>query len=66
MQIETIELKTRVEELEKENEILKQQLAKIGGLDCAAKVKLLKKVLDAHPDCYNKIEFEEAFNDACK
>ena len=66
MQIENIELRARVKELEEVVTVLKQQLAKIGGLDCPAKEKLLKKILDVHPDCYNQIEFDEAFNEACK
>ena len=64
MQIENIELKTRVKELEEENKVLKEQLAKIGSLDCPTKEKLLKKIIDAHPDCYNQIEFDEAADEA--
>ena len=64
MQIENIELKTRVKELEAENKVIKEQLVKVGGLDSPAKEKLLKKIIDAHPDCYNQIEFDEAADEA--
>lgn len=65
MKIENIELKARVKELEVMVDVLKQQLVKVGGLDCPAKEKLLKKVIDAHQDCYNQTEYNEAFGEAC-
>lgn len=58
------DLKTETEKLTMENKMLRQQLAKVGALGDAEKEKLLDKILEEHPNCYNQIEFDEAFKEA--
>lgn len=63
-QVEDLEIENK--RLKEENNILRQELAKLGTLGDSEKEKLLKKIIEQHPDCYNQIEFDEAFNNAAK
>jgi regulator of replication initiation timing len=65
LQLQVDELKSANKELVDENKVLKDQLVKLGAVGDAEKERLLKKVIENHPDCYDQIEFGEAFDEAC-
>lgn len=71
--LETVELKAKILEMEErinllttERDVLRKQLVKIGTLGNTEREKLLEQVLKAHPDCYEQIEFNKAFDEASK
>ena len=77
---ETAMSKENVQELMTENvrlrEVLEEQFQKISilektilSLSCSDDIKkqdLLLKIIKAHPDCYTKLEFDEAFENASR
>lgn len=65
-EIEIMELKEQVQKLTEERDVLIDQLAKVGALGDTKKEELLRKVIKAHPDCYNWTEFDDAFHEAAK
>lgn len=65
-EIDIMELKEQVQKLTEECGVLKGQLARVGALGDAKKEKLLRRIIEAYPDCYNSIEFEDSFHEAEK
>lgn len=65
-EIEIIELKAKVQKLIEECCVLKDQLARFGSLGDEKKEKLLRKIIESYPDCYSRIEFDDAFDEAAK
>jgi hypothetical protein len=66
LEIKVVDLEKKVSELTEERNIFREQLIKVGALEDTNKEKLLRRVLEAYPDCYNNIEFEDAFNEGAK
>ena len=64
LQEEIEDLKSENKRLTDENDILRQQIVKLGALGDEEKERLLNKIIEQHPDCYDQIEFDEAFKEA--
>lgn len=66
MEVKVMELEAKVSELTAECDILRKQLARVGALGNTDKEKLLEQIIKSYPDCYNRTEFDNAFDNALK
>ena len=66
LEIKIVDLEKQVQELTEKCDLLSDQLARVGALGDTEKEKLLRKIIESYPDCYNRTEFENAFHEAAE
>lgn len=66
LKIEISDLKTKITVLTKECDVLRIQLAKMSSLGNQQRERLVNKLLKKYPDCFQELDFDNAYEQAIK